>query len=166
MSPEADIRVPYFSAPLASITPRRQAAVKSVRIIRCLVLLAGALGLWSCAAAKVGLQGDGSYILERSEQSADCQGLYKNIWGRIQVLKGLPAKAKIEQATPPATASSLFGRLFGGPSKGLDAVTEYNRERAHAYAVQRTMAEKKCVAVDLDRELAEVDLEMAQVRKN
>jgi hypothetical protein len=158
--------VPYFSAPLAAITLRRQATVKSVRIIRCLVLLAGALCLWSCASARVGLQGDGNYLLERSEQSADCQGLYKNIWGRIQILKGLPAKAKIEQATPPPTASSLFGRLFSGPSKGLDAVAEYNRERAHAYAVQRAMNEKKCVTVDLDRELAEVDLEMAQIRKN
>jgi hypothetical protein len=128
--------------------------------------LAGAPCLWGCASAKVGLQGDGLYILERSEQSADCQGLYKNIWGRIQILKGLPAKAKVEQATAPPTAFSLFGRLFSGPNKGLDAVAEYNRERAHAYAVQRAMNEKRCVAVDLDRELAEVDIEMAQVRKN
>lgn len=158
--------MPYFSAQHAAITFRRQAAVKSVRTFRCLVLLAGTLGLWGCAAAKVGLQGDGSYVLERSEQSADCQALYRNIWGHIQILKGLPAKAKVEQATPPPTASSLFGRLFSGPSKGLDAVAEYNRERAHAFAVQRTMGEKKCVAVDLDRELAEVDLEMAQIRKN
>lgn len=158
--------MPYFDAPLAAITLRRQATVKSVRTIRCLVLLAGAPCLWSCASAKVGLQGDGNYILERSEQSADCQGLYKNIYGRIQILKGLPAKAKVEQATAPPTAFSLFGRLFSGPNKGLDAVAEYNRERAHAYAVQRAMSEKKCVAVELDRELAEVDLEMAQVRKN
>jgi hypothetical protein len=157
--------VPYFSVPLAAITLRRQATVKSVRTIRCLVLLAGVPCLWSCASARVGLQGDGNYILERSEQSADCQGLYRNIYGRIQILKGLPAKAKVELATAPPTAFSLFGRLFSGP-KGLDAVAEYNRERAHAYAVQRAMNEKKCVAVDLDRELAEVDLEMSQVRKN
>jgi hypothetical protein len=130
------------------------------------MILLTALGLWSCAAAREGFQTDGNYVLERSEQSADCNALHKNIWGRIQVLKGLPARAQLEQASAPPTASSLFGRWFGGPNKGLAAVAEYNRERAHVSSLQRTMVEKKCLDVDVAGELGPVDAEMAKFRQN
>ena len=163
---EADIRVPHFSVPLSPITLAQRADVKSVRIIHCLVLLAAASQIWGCASASVGFQTNGTYILERNEQSADCQALHKNIWGRIQILKGLPAKARAEQQTTPTTASSLFGRLFGGQNKGLAAVGEYDRERAHVYALRRTMVEKKCIDVDVDAELAEAAAEMAKIRAN
>ena len=150
---------------MAAITLKRRAAVKSVRVIVCAVLLAGALHLAGCMSS-LGLQSDGTYGLERHEEQASCDALYKNIWGRIQVLKGLPAKAMAEQAAPPPTASLLFGRWFGGGNKGLKAVEEYDRERAHTYALQRAMRERKCVAVDVDLELAEVAGEMAKIRKN
>mgnify|MGYP003395063371 CR=1 FL=1 len=161
---EADIRVPHFSGPFVPITLAQRADVKSVRIIHCFVLLLAASHIWGCASIGVGFQSDGTYVLERGEQSADCQALHKNIWGRIQILKGLPAKAAAEQQTAPPTASSLFGRLFGGPNKGLAAVQEYDRERAHVRALQRTMVDKKCIAVALDSELVEVDAEMARIR--
>jgi len=165
-SPAADIRLPYFGACIAANSLCRGVRVKSVRIINCVVLLVGVPGFWGCASALVGLQSDGSYILERSEQSANCQALYKSIWGRIEVLKTLPEKARAEQQTPAPTASLLFGRWFSSPSKGLAAVAEYDRERAHAYALQRAMNEKKCVTVDLERELGEVTAEMAKIRAN
>ena len=145
------------------ITPRRRAAVKSVRVLRCVVLLAAVHQLWGCMSS-LGLQSDGSYLLERHEEQASCDTLYKDIWGRIQLLKGLPAKAMAEQATPPPTASLLFGRWFGS-SKGLKTVEEYDRERAHAYALQRAMREKKCVNVDLDLELGDVPAQMARIRR-
>ena len=129
------------------------------------VLLAGALHLVGCMSS-LGLQSDGSYALERHEEQAKCDALYKNIWGHIQLIKGLPAKAMAEQGAPPPTAFLLFGRWFGGGTKGLKAVEEYDRERAHAYALQRAMREKKCVSVDVDLELAEVAGEMAKIRKN
>jgi hypothetical protein len=147
------------------ITVAQRANVKSVRIIPLLLLLA-ALHVSGCAATGAGLQTSGIYVLERNEQAADCQVLHKNIWGRIQIIKGLPAKAIAEQQKAPSTASSMFGRWFGGPNKGLAAVQEYDRERAHAYALQYTMVEKKCVAVDLDRELADVAVEMTRIRAN
>jgi hypothetical protein len=115
--------------------------------------------------SSLGLQSDGTYLLERQEEQATCDQLYKDIWGRIQLIKGLPAKAMAEQATPPPTASLLFGRWFDSSSKGLKAVQEYDRERAHAYAIQRTMREKKCVNVNVDQELAEVATEMARIRQ-
>lgn len=146
------------------ITPRRRAVVKSVRVLRCVVLLAAVHQLWGCMSS-LGLQSDGSYLLERHEEQASCDTLYKDIWGRIQLLKGLPAKAMAEQATPPPTTSLLFGRLFGGSAKGLKAVEEYDRERAHAYALQRIMREKKCVNVDLDLELGDVPTQMARIRR-
>jgi hypothetical protein len=130
------------------------------------MLLLVAAHLSGCAAVSVGLQTDGRYVLERNEQSADCQSLHKNIWGRIQILKGLPEKARAEQQTAPPTASSLFGRWFGGPNKGLAAIQQYDRERAHVNALQRTMIDKKCVAVPLDTELVEADAEIARIRAN
>jgi len=163
---EADIRVPHFNVSFMPITLAQRADVKSVRIILCFVLLLAAAHVEGCASARVGFQTDGTYILERGEQSADCQSLHKNIWGRIQILKGLPAKAAAEQQTAPPTASSLFGRWFGGPNKGLAAVQQYDRERAHTRALQRTMVEKKCIAIALDSELVEVDAEMTRIRSN
>ena len=163
---EADIRVPYFKAPLTAITPALRAVVKSVRLNHCLMLLLAAPLFWSCASARVGLQSDGNYILEGKEQSSDCQALHKNIMARIEVIKGMPARAQLEQATAPPTASSFFGRWFGGPNKGLDTVQQYKRERAHVFALQHTMVEKKCLAVDVDAELSQTATEMAKLRVN
>jgi hypothetical protein len=155
---------PHLAAPIAAITLRLQAAVKSVRVVLCVVLLAAVHQLMGCMGS-LGLQSDGSYLLERHEQQASCDALYKDIWGRIQLIKGLPAKAMAEQATPPPTASQMFGRWFGG-SKGLKAVEEYDRERAHTYALQRTMREKKCVNVDVDLEIADAAAQIARIRQN
>jgi hypothetical protein len=153
---------------MKAITPWHRAAVKSVRVLVCIVLLAGLHQLVGCGTvgASLGMQPDGSYRLETSEEQASCDVLYKSIWGHIQVIKGLPAKAMTEQATPAPTAFSLFGRWFDGSSKGLKAVEEYDRERAHTFALQRMMREKKCVNVDLDMELAEANSEMARIRRN
>jgi hypothetical protein len=150
---------------MALITFWGRSAVKTVRVVLCAVLLAAMHGLGACMGS-LGLQSDGTYLLERHEQQATCDTLYKDIWGHIQVLKGLPAKAVAEQAAPPPTASLLFGRFFGGADKGLKAVEEYDRERAHTYALQRVMREKKCVNVDVDLELAEIASEMARIRRN
>jgi hypothetical protein len=164
-SSASDMRVPHSMAPLC-ITFGLLARVKPVLIIRWTMLLLAASHASGCAAARIGLQADGTYVLERSEQGADCQALHKNIIGRIELIRGLPAKARAEQQTAPPTASSLFGRLFGGPNKGLDAVAQYDRERAHVYALQRIMIEKKCVAVDVDGELAPASAEMARLRQS
>jgi hypothetical protein len=150
---------------MATITVGGRAVVKPVRGIILIVLLAAAHHLGGCMSS-LGLQSDGSYLLERHEEQASCDALYKDIWGRIQLIRGLPAKAAAERAAPPPTASQLFGRLFGGSAKGLKAIEEYDRERAHTYALQRVMREKKCVAVDVDLELAEVNAEMARIRSN
>ena len=114
----------------------------------------------------VGFQSDGTYILERSELNSDCSALHQSIWGHIEVLKGLPVRAQAEQDKAPQTASSFFGRWFGGPNKGLAAVAEYNRERAHVFALRRTMVEKKCLEVDVTGELARADAEMARFSQN
>jgi hypothetical protein len=149
---------------MAAITLwRRRAGVKSVRAVLSIVLLAG---LVAGCGGSLGLQTDGSYLLERHEEEATCETLSKSIWGRIELIKGLPAKAKAEQDAPPSTASSLFGRWLGGASKGLKAVEDYDRERAHAYALQRTMRQKKCATVDVDQEIAQAAAEMARIRQN
>lgn len=157
---------PHFSGSMAAYTLwRRRAGVKAVRAVLCIALLAAVHLLAGCMGS-LGLQTDGTYLLERHEEQATCDSLYKSLWGRIEIIKGLPAKAAAEQAAPPPTASSVLGRFFGGASKGLQAVEDYDRERAHAYALQRTMRQKRCVAVDVDVEIAQAAAEIARIRQN
>ena len=66
-----------------------------------------------CSTPSLGLQKDGTYNLDSGEQAMDCQRLSNNIWGRLQVLKSLPAKAKGERAAAAPTAAQAFGRWFG-----------------------------------------------------
>jgi hypothetical protein len=145
---------------------RQRAGVKTVRAVVSIVLLAGVHHLAGCVSSLVGLQSDGTYLLEHTEGQASCETLYKSLWGHIQVIKSLPAKAIAEQSAPPPTAFSLFGRWVGSSDKGLKAIEDYDRERAHAYALQRAMREKKCVSVDVDLEIAQAAAEMARIRQN
>lgn len=124
------------------------------------LLLAG------CASMpQLGLQDNGSYILETHEQSMECDKLEKTIWGRVQVMKALPARAKKEMEQTPNTAVLAWGRLFGGPNKGLATVDEYDREAAHVDALHRVMLQKGCPRIELERELADTEFAMAQLRR-
>ena len=134
------------------------------------VRLAGALAILACAAAagcasaSIGLQKDGSYNLELSEQAMDCTRLSNGIWGRLQVLKALPAKAKAERETAAPTAVQAFSRWFGGSNKGLASLEEYDRERAHVRSLHGVLLAKGCPPLDIERELAATDAEIAQYR--
>lgn len=160
------MRAPHFAASILSITVRQRARVKSVKNICNSALVWGALALAGCASSIVGLQSDGTYILERSERTYSCDALHKNFVERVEVLKLLPEKAKAERQEAPQTAASLISRWMSGPNKGLVAIDQYDRERAHAQALQRTISEKNCPPVDLDRELAEADAEVTRIRSN
>ncbi len=117
-----------------------------------------------CSTPSLGLQKDGTYNLDSGEQAMDCQRLSNNIWGRLQVLKSLPAKAKGERAAAAPTAAQAFGRWFGGSTKGLASLEEYDRERAHVRSLHRTLISKGCPPVDLERELAATDAEISEYR--
>jgi hypothetical protein len=123
--------------------------------------------LSSCASMPpLGLQKDGTYILESNEQSLDCDRLYKAIWGRVQNMKTLPAKAKAELEQAPPTAFLALGRIFGGQNKGLATIAEYDRESAHVGALHRAMSEKRCQnRLDLEQELGETESAMSQLRQ-
>jgi len=139
------------------------------------VVRARRLGLWAAVGAAalaaagcssaVGLQKDGTYVLDRSEQSMDCQRISNSIWGRVQVLKSLPAKARAERDAAAPTAVLAWGRLFGGSSRGLKSLEEYDRERAHVRALHRAMLDKGCPPIDIERELAIADAAIAEYRK-
>lgn len=136
-----------------------------MQTIRC-ALLVGVVALAGCASSLVGLQSDGTYKLESSELSTSCDSMHKNFNIRIEILKSLPEKAKAERETVPTTAWSMVGRWMSSPNKGLKTINDYDRERAHASAVQRAMREKQCQPVDLDRELAEADAKIREIRSN
>ena len=139
-------------------------------IARCLAraglpfaLLACALAA-GCASASIGLQKDGSYALDSSEQTLDCNRLSNSIWGRLQVLKTLPDKAKAEREAAAPTAIQAVGRWFGSSTKGLTALADYDRERAHVRSLHRTLLDKGCPPLDIERELAATDAAIAQYR--
>jgi hypothetical protein len=122
-----------------------------------------ALLLGGCSAT-VGLQTDGTYALESSEQHLDCQRLANSVWDRLQLLKSLPKKAEAERQDAAPTAVAVFGRLFGA-NKGLAALAEYDRERAHVRSLHQTMMEKGCAPYDVERELAATDAAISEFRK-
>ncbi len=127
------------------------------------VLLACTLAA-GCASASIGLQKDGTYTLDSSEQTLDCGRLSNNIWGRLQVLKSLPAKAKVEREAAAPTAVQAVGRWFGGSTKGLASLEEYDRERAHVRSLHRTFIGKGCPPLDIESELAATDAAIAEYR--
>lgn len=122
------------------------------------------LALAGCGAS-TGFQKDGSYILEKGEGAMDCNRLANSLWGHMQIAKALPAKATKERANAAPTAALALGRLFGA-NKGLAAVAEYDRERAHIRSLHRALIQKGCPPVDAEKELAESDAAIAELRKN
>jgi hypothetical protein len=132
-----------------------------------LTILACALALSAggCASSSVGLQKDGSYLLETDERAMDCQRLHNSIWGRLQVMKALPDRIRAEKAREPPTAALAFGRLFGGKGKGLATLAEYDREHAHVRALHRAALDRGCPPIDVERELAMTDAVVAEFRK-
>ena len=137
---------------IARCLPRRRL---SAALIAC-ALAAG------CSSASIGLQKDGTYNLESSEQTMDCHRLSNSIWGRLQVMKALPAKAKVERAS--AAPSCSAGGRRGGSAKGLASLEEYDRERAHVRSLHRTLIDKGCPPLDIERELAATDADIAEYR--
>jgi hypothetical protein len=146
---------------MATLTPRTRVTAfpTSIVLLLCSVVLIG------CASSKAGFQKDGSYLLDRYEQNMDCQSMYKTIWGRTQVMKALPDRARAEQKAASPTASQWFGRWFGTPGKGVPSIEEYDRERARVYALHRTMQEKKCVPLDLETELGPSNAAIEEIRR-
>jgi len=126
-------------------------------------LLAGVLAA-GCTSASIGLQKDGTYTLESSEQTLDCGRLSNSIWGRLQVLKSLPAKAKAEREAAAPTAVQAVGRWFGASNKGLASLTDYDRERAHVRSLHRKLMDRGCPPLDIESELAATDAAIAEYR--
>ena len=125
----------------------------------CALVLASA----GCSTS-AGLQKDGTYILKQTEERLDRHRLANSIWGRLQVLKSLPNKAKAERAAAAPTALEAVGRMFGGASKVLPSLKEYDRERAHVRSLHRILLDKGCPPLDIERELAATDAAIAEHR--
>jgi hypothetical protein len=124
-----------------------------------------ALCAGGCGGSSVGLQKDGNYLLETDERAMDCQRLHNSIWGRLQLMKALPDRIRTERAKEPPTAALAFGRLFGGKSRGLATLEEYDREHAHVRALHRATLDRGCPPIDVERELAATDAVVAEFRK-
>jgi hypothetical protein len=139
----------------AAVTARRAAALGLLAVLT-------ALAVAGCTAS-MGLRQDGSYVLAANEEGMDCQRLSNSIWGRLDILKSLPAKAKTERENAAPTAVAAFGRWFGS-NGGIAAVETYERERAHVRALHRALIDKGCPPLNVERELAAIDAAMAAAR--
>jgi hypothetical protein len=117
-----------------------------------------------CSSPSVGLQKDGTYILDSSELALDCHRLSNSLWGRLQVLKSLPGRAAAEREAAAPTAVQAVGRWFGGSSAGLPSLAEYDRERAHVRSLHEALLKKGCPPIDIESELAATDAAIAAYR--
>jgi hypothetical protein len=117
-----------------------------------------------CSSASVGLQKDGTYILDSSELNLDCHRLSNSLWGRLQVLKSLPGRAAAEREAAAPTAVQAVGRWFGGSSAALPSLAEYDRERAHVRSLHEALLKKGCPPIDIESELAATDAAIAPYR--
>jgi hypothetical protein len=138
-------------------------ARRSWRLLAHALASAVTVGVAACSSS-VGLQKDGTYGLDGAEKAMDCQRIANSIWGRLQVLQALPERAKAEKAAAAPTAALAFGRLFGA-NKGLVALSDYDRERAHARSLHKASTDKGCPPIDVERELAATDAAIAEYRK-
>jgi hypothetical protein len=152
---------------LRRVLPVRPSNTAIARGVSCgfsALLLAACTLAAGCSTATVGLQKDGSYILDNSEQSMDCQRLSNSLWGHLQVMKSLPERARSEREAVAPTAAQAVGRWFGGSSPSLESLKEYDRERAHVRSLHRNLISKGCPPVDVERELAETDAVISPYR--
>jgi hypothetical protein len=158
------MRVPHFAVSILSNTIRQRARVKSVSNLGYTALVWGLLALAGCASTIVGLQTDGTYILEKNEHTQSCDAMGRSFAERVEILKLLPETAKAERESVPQTAVSMLSRWMSSGKQGLAAIEQYDTERAHAHALQRAMHDRQCPPVDLDRDLAEADARIASIR--
>jgi hypothetical protein len=72
----------------------------------------------------------------------------------------LVPQARLERARP----CEAVGRMFGGASKVLPSLKEYDRERAHVCSLHRILMDKGWPPLDIERELAATDAAIAEHR--
>jgi hypothetical protein len=137
-----------------------------VRLTTLAVLIACAPGLEACGGAHLGFQKDGSYVLTTAEQGMACDRLYKDIWGRIQLIKAMPERVQTERKQVSKTAVQAWWRVFGDTGKSETVFKDFDRERTRVEALYASMQEKKCMAVDLERELGPTIVEMEALRQS
>ncbi len=136
----------------------------TARRLKCAGMVLACALAGGCSAPTVGLQKDGTYILDSNELALDCHRLSNSLWGRMQVLKSLPARAAAEREATASTAVQAVGRWFGGSSTALASLSEYDRERAHVRSLHEALLKKGCPPIDIESELAATDAAIAPYR--
>ncbi len=117
----------------------------------------------SVKPATSGLGHAGTTGLSHEEQTFDCKQLAFVIGKGIEVLNGLPAKAKAERDAPPPSVVRAFSRLSGG---GIQAVEDFDKEAAHVRALRQHAAQKSCPAIDIDAQIKAADDKIAAFRSH
>lgn len=91
------------------------------------------------------------FPLSKEELSLDC----KRLTGRMQVriLQVRDAEVRGGGSKIAQTAQSAMIPIFGGTTRGADAVADAKRDRAYLEALNKQLASKNCATYDLDDEL-------------
>lgn len=143
---------------------------RALRQLLTAVVCAAASGSGGCSTfvdlagvPHTGLQPDGRYIVSSEEKALGCRQLTSLVQRQVKDMQAMPDRVAAERDAIPKTVLSAVTRTFGEPGSGLKTLTDYQRARARAVALNGALADKSCVTVDLDAPLADSDHIMTAV---
>lgn len=107
-------------------------------------------GETSAAAAASGE----TYKLTPEEAELDC----KKLAGRVQIrILEFRSGLKPEEASTIARTIQSANAMFGGPTAGLNATAEHQRDAAQLQAFNKQLADKNCRSFDIAKALTSTD---------
>jgi hypothetical protein len=110
-----------------------------------LAALSGCASMMDAAGVpRAGYINDGRYVLNEDEAKMPCRQIKERLDVLEGQLKAYPQTAAVEQQDKPATVGLAIGRVFGGPSDGLQATDQYKRAVAESDALSTLYMNKKC----------------------
>ena len=89
------------------------------------------------------------------QTTPECAAIEASINNSVQYMANDLAKARTEQAAPPANLAQAFQRMTGPPGSGVPALDDYRTERARADGLNGSLAAKGCIPVRIDERLAQ-----------
>lgn len=115
--------------------------------------------------AHTGLQKDGSYVVAGEEKELGCRGVTNLVTREITLIQRLPDRAASEKDAVPTTVAGVFGWMSGDSASAIPSLSEYERGRKRAEALNAVLVEKNCPPVDINAALNESDVITSAIRQ-
>lgn len=111
-----------------------------------------------------GLQNDGRYVVSADEKNLGCRGVTSLVTREIDQMQKLPDRAAKEKDAVPNTVAGVFSWMSGDTKAAIPSLTEYEKGRKRAEALNAVLIEKKCPPVDINAALNESDVITSAIR--